>query len=79
MEMLRSEFPRHGGFRSRCGNAWNPCWLECRRRRSHPGRKPLPWRRVVDEIFDVRRTGCQGKVPPANSAPAVACTATSKT
>lgn len=36
-----------------------------RRRRKHPGRKPLPWRQVIDGIFYVLRTGCQWKAAPA--------------
>lgn len=35
-----------------------------KRRRRYPGRKPLPWRQVVDGIFYVLRTGCQWKAAP---------------
>jgi len=34
------------------------------RRRDHPGRRPLPWRQVLDGIFYVLRTGCQWKAAP---------------
>lgn len=34
------------------------------RRKKHPGRKPLPWRQVLDGIFYVLRTGCQWKAAP---------------
>jgi transposase len=36
-----------------------------KRRRRYPGRKPLPWRQVIDGIFYVLRTGCQWKAAPA--------------
>ena len=36
-----------------------------RRRKKHAGRKPLPWRMVLDGIFYVLRTGCQWKAAPA--------------
>lgn len=36
-----------------------------KRRRRYAGRKPLPWRIVVDGIFYVLRTGCQWKAAPA--------------
>jgi transposase len=36
-----------------------------RRRKKNPGRKPLPWRQVLDGIFYVLRTGCQWKAAPA--------------
>lgn len=42
-----------------------PLLPERKRRRRYPGRKPLPWRRVVDGIFYVLRTGCQWKAAPA--------------
>jgi transposase len=35
-----------------------------RRRKKHAGRKPLPWRMVLDGIFYVLRTGCQWKAAP---------------
>ena len=35
-----------------------------KRRRRYPGRKPLEWRRVMDGIFYVLRTGCQWKAAP---------------
>lgn len=35
-----------------------------KRRRTHPGRKPLEWRQVIDGIFYVLRTGCQWKAAP---------------
>jgi transposase len=35
-----------------------------KRRRRYPGRKPLPWRQVLDGIFYVLRTGCQWKAVP---------------
>jgi transposase len=35
-----------------------------KRRRTHPGRKPLEWRQVLDGIFYVLRTGCQWKAAP---------------
>ncbi len=34
------------------------------RRHRYPGRKPLEWRRVMDGIFYVLRTGCQWKAAP---------------
>jgi len=34
------------------------------RRYRYPGRKPLEWRRVLDGIFYVLRTGCQWKAAP---------------
>lgn len=36
-----------------------------KRRKKHPGRKPLPYRQIVDGIFYVLRTGCQWKAAPA--------------
>ncbi len=36
-----------------------------KRRRHRRGRKPLPWRQVIDGIFYVLRTGCQWKAAPA--------------
>ena len=38
--------------------------LPKRRRRKVGGRPPLPWRRVIDGIFYVLRTGCQWKAAP---------------
>lgn len=35
-----------------------------KRRCKNPGRKPLPWRQVIDGIFYVLRTGCQWKAAP---------------
>jgi len=35
-----------------------------KRRRRYPGRKPLEWRRVLDGMFYVLRTGCQWKAAP---------------
>ena len=35
-----------------------------KRRRRYPGCKPLEWRRVLDGIFYVLRTGCQWKAAP---------------
>ena len=42
----------------------NPLLPRRRRRRTHPGRKPLEWRQVLDGIFYVLRTGCQWKAAP---------------
>lgn len=59
----------------RIGDAWRipdalwerlePLLPRRKRRRTHPGRKPLPWRQVIDGIFYVLRTGCQWKAAPA--------------
>ena len=35
-----------------------------KRRRTHPGRRPLEWRPVIDGIFYVLRTSCQWKAAP---------------
>lgn len=41
-----------------------PLLRERKRRERYPGRKPLPWRQVLDGIFYVLRTGCQWKAAP---------------
>ncbi len=41
-----------------------PLLPERKRRFRNPGRKPLPWRQVIDGIFYVLRTGCQWKAAP---------------
>jgi transposase len=43
---------------------FDPLLPRRQRRRTHPGRKPLQWRPVVDGIFYVLRTGCQWKAAP---------------
>lgn len=35
-----------------------------KRRKTHPGRRPLDFRQVLDGIFYVLRTGCQWKAAP---------------
>jgi len=43
---------------------FDPLLPRRKRRRTHPGRKPLQWRPVLDRIFYVLRTGCQWKAAP---------------
>ena len=43
---------------------FDPMLPRRKRRRTHPGRKPLGWRPVLDGIFYVLRTGCQWKAAP---------------
>ncbi len=43
---------------------FDPLLPRRKRRRTHPGRKPLEWRPVLDGIFYVLRTGCQWKAAP---------------
>jgi len=64
MDAWREEVPEEWRIPDELWRRIEPKLPERQRRHRHPGRKPLPWRRVIEGIFYVLRTGCPWKAVP---------------
>ena len=64
MDARREDVPEEWRISDELWSRIEPILPKRKRRARYPGRKPLPWRQVIEGIFYVLRTGCPWKAVP---------------